>query len=207
VAAVAADVCVMTKLYAGRHHLQHQSHYHVTFQVAESMSSLSDVSDELPPPKDDIDVDLISRVYGLGRKPTTIALTFRPPRKQRVTHKLPKLVTKTTKPSCRRPSNATSYGVSSHSDGSHVTSGRQNGGMTTSKSMHSLSKMNPEVNYRAKLTPDGGNETKTTSSERRHTVTSSSETVEHRTANGLISSDWKQTDSSAARSNSVSHYE
>ena len=206
----------MTKLYADRQRCQlheQQRQHQVTFRVdqtAESMSSLSDVSDVLPP-DDDVDAGLISRVYGLGRKPTTIALSFRPPRKQRPAHKLPKLAAKTTK----RPGNvtsperdATSFGVSCHSDGSHVTSGRHNGGIATSKSMHTLSKTNPEVNHCATLPAADGNgiKTVTTLSGYHRSVTSSSKAIERRTANGLTSSDWKLTRSSndnVARATSV----
>ena len=181
------------------------------------MSSLSDVSDELPPPNDDVDTRQISRVYGVGRKPTTIALSFRPPQKQRfVRHKLPRLVSKTTKPNGRRPSNVTSLegdatcggGVSCRSDKSHVTSGRQNTGMVASKSMHSLSKTNPEVNRPALLPTSDGNGIKaiTTFSGWNQAVTSSAKPKEHRTCKGLLSADWKPNrcnDSNDARSNSV----
>lgn len=213
-AAAAAADCVMTKLYADQH--QHQHHQHqITFKVdhretfkSESMSSLSDFSDVPAPPTDDVDTQLISRVYGIGRKPTTIALTFRPPRKQRFTDKLPKLVNKSKKSNGRRPSNdATLYSgcggvVIYDSDDSRVISGRQHNRMMTSKSMHFLSKTNAEVSRRVTLpAADGsGIRTLTTLSDRRQT---SSEAKEHQATNdGLTPAD-RQPTTVAARSNSV----
>ena len=213
----------MTKLYADLHQRHRQQ---VTFKVdkritlnTESMSSLSDVSDLAPPPDDDVNAELISRVYGIGRKPTTIALTFRPPLKQRTTGKLPKLVTKKTmKPRGGCHGNVTSPavdavstgdGVSCHSDGSHVISGKQNGGIVTSKSMHSLSKIKPEVNRRAIPACTDVNEvtTITTLSERHRAVTSSTEVNQRRTSNGLMSSNCRapirNIDANGTRANSV----
>jgi len=212
----------MTKLYADLHQRHRQQ---VTFKVdqrrtsnTESMSSLSDVSDLAPPPDDDVNAELISRVYGIGRKPTTIALTFRPPRKQRTTGKLPKLVTKKTmKPRGGCHGNVTSPavdaastgdGVSCHSDGSHVISGKQNGGIVTSKSMHSLSKIKPEVNRRAIPATDVNEVTTiTTLSERHRAVTSSTEVNQRRTSNGLMSSNCRapirNIDANGTRANSV----
>jgi len=170
------------------------------------MSSLSDISDELlPPPGDDVDAQLISRVYGIGRKPTTIALTFRPPRKHRFTDKLPKLVSKTTKPRNRRPNNVTSPPAGdaaslsgrNNSDDGHVTSGRQNNGTMASKSMHSLTKMNAAgANRRATLPAGGGNGIKTITTlldRRHHVVTSSPEVEEHRISDRLLSAERKPT--------------
>jgi len=198
----------MTRLYIDRP--QHQ----LTLKVdqrrlvlkAESMSSPSDGSDDLPPPDDDVDAAVISRVYGLGRKPTTIALSFRPPRKPRATHKLPKLVSKTTR---RCPGNVTSpdgdvtsFRASCHSDASHVTSGRH--ALATSKSMHSLTKTTPDANHC--VPASGGNGIKTVS-ECHRSVTSSSKAVDRlNAANALASSDWKLTRNSndnAARATSV----
>jgi len=216
----------MTKLYTKQGVRRHR-HHQVSFKVdhrgsfkSESMSSLSDVSDVSPPPTGDVDTQFISRIYGAGRKPTTIALSFRPPRKQRFTDKLPRIVNKSRKPKGRRPDNVTSAagdgasfngragGLSFYSDDSHVTSGRQNNGIVTSKSMHSLSKTNPEVNRRATLPAADGNgvRTITTLLERHQTVTSSPEAKEHRTTDGLLSAEWKPTRTSntnAARSSSV----
>ena len=211
----------MTKLYANLHHHHHHHHHNpqVTFKVdqratfkAESMSSLSDVSDVLPPPDDDVDTqlisrvygadDVISRVYGAGRKPTTIALSFRPPRKQRSTHKLPRLVAKTT---ARRPSNVTSLAgdVTSLGDDKHVTE------MVASKSMHSLSKTNQEVNRRRALQPAtdrNGIQTISSISECHQAVTSSAKAKELGTTKALLSADWKPNSFSnrdGTRSNSV----
>ena len=207
----------MTKLNAE----PRQHHRQVTFTVdqqrgvvkAESMSSLSDVSDVSPPPDDDVDNRLISRVYGVARKPTTIALTFRPPRKQRLAaDRLPKLVAKTTKPKGRRrPGNVTSPtgdAASYHSDDSHVTSGRQNNRMVASKSMHSLSKTHDAVNRSTTLPSANGTRTRTVTTllERRQAMASPSEVKPHRTNDRLLSAERIPNHSSntnAARSNSV----
>jgi len=71
----------MTKLYANLQH--HQHHHQVTFKSvdqrralkAESMSSLSDVSDDLPPPNDNVISDVIPRPTMTSTLDSSLAFT------------------------------------------------------------------------------------------------------------------------------------
>lgn len=86
-----------------------------------------------------------------------------------------------------------------------MISGRQNGGMAASKSMHSLSKMKPDVNCRATLAVAALSGIKT-SSERYQSVATLSEAKHQRSNKDCLSHDLKTTCSSrdnATRSNSV----
>ena len=199
-AKAAAVDCVMTKLYANlqHHHHHHHHHHQVTFKVdqrgafkAESMSSLSDVSDVVPPPSDVTErrqwrasaaqwrrrhsaVRRWSQADDDRAHVPTAAQTALHRQTTETYHQANEAkYSSSWQRYIRRPGNVTSPagdaalfcgcvgGVSYHCDDSHVTSGRQNSGMVMS-CMHSLTKTNPEVNRGATIAAASGNGIRTT---------------------------------------------